>query len=321
MVPRDKVPLDRAVTIHWDDHQIPFIEASTDHDAATGLGIVHGHLRLGQIEVLRRISQGRLAEMIGAAGIEMDQRLRTLDVGRAVPGMLAMMPAATRDWLEAFARGLNHYLMRTPCLPPEFAIFALQREPWAVADVLTLGRLLSADVNWLVWLRLLQFRDDPDWPALWRKLAEADSLSFEFSRTAGGANSFRQQFAGDRRRTHAERSGNHRQRSAFAIGPAKSMADRRDEIAVVQRCRADVAGLAVRCARSESLDRMGRNQSACGEQRRRRRSRRFSQGSAGRTADQGALGSATHDRGAQLTLGANGHRYTGAALDGASAER
>jgi len=173
------------VTIHWDEHQVPFIEARTDNDAATALGIVHAHLRLGQLEVLRRVSQGRLAEMVGAVGCNVDQRLRSLDPGRAVPGMIAMMPAATRDWLDAFARGINHYLMHTPRLPPEFAIFALHREPWSIADVLALGRLLSADVNWLVWLRLLQFRDDPDWPALWRKLAEADSLSFDTAEPMG----------------------------------------------------------------------------------------------------------------------------------------
>ena len=177
MVPREKAPLEKPVTIRWDDHQIPFIEANTDHDAATALGIVHAHLRLGQLEVLRRLSHGRLAEMVGAVGIDIDRQLRALDPGRAVPDMLAMMPTASRDWLEAFASGINHQLMRTRRLPPEFAQFALQREPWTTADVLAVGRLMSADVNWLVWLRLLQFRGDPDWPALWCKLAEADSLS------------------------------------------------------------------------------------------------------------------------------------------------
>ncbi len=185
MVARDKAPLDRPVTIYWDAHQIPFIEASTDHDAATALGIVHAQLRLAQLELLRRVSQGRLSELVGAAAIDIDRQLRTLDPGRAVPGMLAMMPAATRDWLEAFARGINHQLMHAPRLPPEFSLFALQREPWTAADVLTVGRLMSADVNWLVWLRLLQFRSDPDWPELWHKLAKADSLSFDSAELPG----------------------------------------------------------------------------------------------------------------------------------------
>ncbi len=65
-VPRADLALEGKVTVHWDDHQIPFIEAASDRDAAFALGLVHAHLRLGQMEILRRISQGRLAEMGGS---------------------------------------------------------------------------------------------------------------------------------------------------------------------------------------------------------------------------------------------------------------
>ncbi len=65
-VPRAGLPFEGKVTVHWNDHQIPFIEAASDRDAAVALGLVHAHLRLGQMEILRRISQGRLAEMAGS---------------------------------------------------------------------------------------------------------------------------------------------------------------------------------------------------------------------------------------------------------------
>ncbi|RJF88289.1 hypothetical protein D3874_15780 [Oleomonas cavernae] len=57
-------PLAAPLTIHWDEHQIPFIEAQSDRDLAVGLGLVHAHLRLGQIEIMRRVALGRVAEMI-----------------------------------------------------------------------------------------------------------------------------------------------------------------------------------------------------------------------------------------------------------------
>jgi len=60
MLPRKGLPIAAPVRIHWDEHQIPFIEAETDDDLAVALGI-HAHLRLGQIEMLRRLSQGRVA--------------------------------------------------------------------------------------------------------------------------------------------------------------------------------------------------------------------------------------------------------------------
>ena len=177
MLPRTGLPVEKPVAIRWNRHQVPFIEAQTDHDLAVALGIVHAHLRLGQLELMRRIAQGRVSELIGSSGVAVDQLLRTLDVGRAVPAILAAMPQATRAWLDAFVRGLNHQLMHVRPLPPEFDLFDLRPEPWSPTDILTLGRLVSADVNWIVWFQLLRFRRDHDWPQLWRKLVAVDSLT------------------------------------------------------------------------------------------------------------------------------------------------
>jgi penicillin G amidase len=179
MLPRTGLPITTPVTIYWDEHQVPFIEAETDRDLAIALGLIHAHLRLGQIEMMRRLSQGRVAEMIGPFGVEIDRLVRTVDVARAVPEMARAMPEETRGWLDAFVSGLNHYIARAETLPPEFQIFGLEREPWSHRDVLTLGRLVSGDVNWIVWLRLLALRGDPDWPLLWRRLLDHDLFSPE----------------------------------------------------------------------------------------------------------------------------------------------
>jgi len=177
MLPRTGLPMERRVAIRWNQHQVPFIEAETDNDLAVALGIVHAHLRLGQLELMRRLAQGRVSEMIGSIGIEVDRLLRTLDVGRAVPATLAAMPSATRAWLDSFVRGLNHYLMRAAALPLEFDLFGLRREFWSITDILALGRLISVDVNWIVSFRLGKFPGDADWPLLWRRLLQADNIS------------------------------------------------------------------------------------------------------------------------------------------------
>ena len=65
-------------------------------------------------------------------------------------------------------------------------MLGLDREPWTVADVLTVGRLVGTDVNWLVWLDLLALRGRADWPALWARLLEAGRASTpSFSGEAG----------------------------------------------------------------------------------------------------------------------------------------
>jgi penicillin amidase len=177
MLPRRGLPLEQSVMVRWNDHQVPYIDARSDRDLAVTLGLVHAHLRLGQIELMRRLAQGRVSEMIGPIGVEIDQLMRTLDLGRAVPAILAEMPYATRDWLEAFVVGLNHHIMHVRPLPTEFELFDLRPEPWNAADILTLGRLASADVNWIPCFKLLRFRSSRDWPQLWRKLLAVDGLT------------------------------------------------------------------------------------------------------------------------------------------------
>ena len=175
--PTTGLPLAGPVTVWWDDHQIPFIEADHDDDAAFTLGLVHAHLRLGQMAIYRRIAQGRIAEMGGPLAADIDHGLRIIDFGKAAAEMEARMSPAARRWVERFVEGINLYQHRLDELPYEYAALGLEREPWTVRDVLTFGRLSGTDVTWLVWFRLLALRQRDDWPALWTRLVEAGSRS------------------------------------------------------------------------------------------------------------------------------------------------
>ena len=176
-LPTRDLPLQAPVTISWNDHQVPFIEAATDADLAFALGLVHAHLRLGQMEIVRRISQGRLSEMGGPLATDIDHGLRILDFGRAASEMEKGLPAETRTWLTRYVEGVNHYLFAAKDLPQEFAVLGLNREPWKVADLLTIVRLGGTDVNWLIWFNLLRLRQNPEWPTLWARLVEAGTAS------------------------------------------------------------------------------------------------------------------------------------------------
>ncbi len=210
--PTGGLPLAGKATVWWDAHQIPFIEAERDEDAAFVLGLVHAHLRLGQLEMLRRISQGRVAEMGGPPAVDIDHGLRVLDFGRAVPEIEAALPPATRAWLAAFVRGINHYQQAMPRRPHEFGVLGLEPEPWRVADILTIGRLAGSDVNWLVWANLLRLRARDDWPEIWARLVEngGDSVpSFASENTRAGLATLL---------GHFSRSGS----NSLAVAPARS---------------------------------------------------------------------------------------------------
>ena len=181
-LPRENLPLDKPVRIRWDDHLIPFIEAQTDSDLAFALGLVHAHLRLAQMELYRRASQGRLAEAFGPYFTKVDHSLRILGLGLAVPEMEKRLPPSSRLWLARYVEGINTYLERTQKLPPEFNLMGLKPRSWTIADVLTLGRLFGADVNWLSYAGLLQARGEPDWDRVWAahlRAGESSIPSFE----------------------------------------------------------------------------------------------------------------------------------------------
>ena len=62
------IGLTAPVEIRWDDHGVPTIRAGNAHDAYFALGFVHATDRLWQMEAMRRLGAGRLAEVLGERG-------------------------------------------------------------------------------------------------------------------------------------------------------------------------------------------------------------------------------------------------------------
>ena len=175
--PTRNLPLRDTVTVYWNERQIPFIEAEHDGDAAFALGLVHAHLRLGQMAMARMVASGRLSEMAGPIAVDIDKGLRTLSFSRVAGEIERAMDNATRDWVARFVEGINHYQNTVAELPHEFRVLNLKREPWTIADITTIGRLVGSDVNWLVWLDLLPLRKRADWPEIWTRLLEKGRTS------------------------------------------------------------------------------------------------------------------------------------------------
>lgn len=170
---RLSLPVERATAVRWDDRLVPFIEAERDRDAAVALGAVHGHLRLGQIETMRRIATGRLAEALGPVALPADRTLRTLDFPRAVPAILERLSPETRGWIDGYADGLTAVAVQGET-PEELALLGIEAAPWTAADVLAVGRLAAMDFSWRVWHRLLPLRSREDWADVWRRLVDGE---------------------------------------------------------------------------------------------------------------------------------------------------
>lgn len=170
--------LERPVTIRWNAHMVPWVEAETDRDLFYALGMVQGHLRGAQLALLRLAARGRLSEAAGPFATEIDHALLILDFGRAAPAIRAAWPEETRRLMAAYTAGLNHAVMNTPP-PPEFGLLGLSREPFSEDDLLAIGRLAGTDVNWLGYFALLPARGTPGFARLWERTVAAGSSAPE----------------------------------------------------------------------------------------------------------------------------------------------
>ncbi|MBM3504847.1 MAG: penicillin acylase family protein [Alphaproteobacteria bacterium] len=140
-----------AIEIVRDRHGIPHIVGTTIEDALFGLGFVHAQDRLWQMEMNRRVGAGRLAEIVGSAGLGPDRFLRTLGVYESAERTFGNLDAATQRGLEAYAAGVNAFLAtRSGPLPPEFLILGHTPEPWRPADTLVWVKMMAWDLagNW-----------------------------------------------------------------------------------------------------------------------------------------------------------------------------
>ncbi|WP_205963628.1 penicillin acylase family protein [Roseicella aquatilis] len=171
-LPKDGLALHRPVSIRWNDHLVPWIEAESDADLAFALGLVHGHLRGAQVALLRMVARGRLSEIAGPLARDIDHALRILDFGRAAPKIERRWPPETRAFVERFAAGLNHAVLHGP-RPREFGLLGLRPEPFTTADILAIGRLAGTDINWLSYFSLLAERGTPGFARRWGRMLEA----------------------------------------------------------------------------------------------------------------------------------------------------
>lgn len=137
--------------VFYNDTQIPSISAATEEDASFVLGYLHAKDRLFQMDYTRKISQGKLAELVGTPALSNDIQFRTIGFERAARVSLPVMTAKTQGMLKAYADGVNAWMDSNP-LPVEYSGLELTKtDRWlpihSVAIAKVLAFQLSNDLN------------------------------------------------------------------------------------------------------------------------------------------------------------------------------
>lgn len=133
-------PVEKRVTILRDKRGVPHIRAASLEDALFAQGYATAQERMFQMDGLRRLAAGDLAEIVGRPGLEADREARRLRLRRIAEEAAMSAPQADRAALAAYARGVNEYI-RTHLdrLPLEFSLLGYHPRPWSVVDSILVG--------------------------------------------------------------------------------------------------------------------------------------------------------------------------------------
>jgi penicillin G amidase len=131
-----------------DINSVPHIYGTSEADVSFALGVAHAQDRLWQMELFRRVGQGRLSEIFGSFALPADRYVRTLGLYRLATQSLPHLKPETREILDAYAAGVNAYLSdREAPLPPEFLFLVHEPEPWTAADSVVMIKLLALGLS------------------------------------------------------------------------------------------------------------------------------------------------------------------------------
>ncbi len=142
--------LSAEIEILFDQRGIPRVYATTDLDAFRALGWLHASERLFQMELIRRVARGELAELFGQPGLELDLVTRPMGFAQRIEDERPTLAPDAEALITAYIEGINSKIASGDRLPPELLLLRHQPEPWRVEDVMAIAYYQSFYATTLV---------------------------------------------------------------------------------------------------------------------------------------------------------------------------
>ena len=130
------------VTIQRDKWGVPEIRAGNPEDMFWASGFVHAADRMFQMDLIRRLSTGRLAEIFGKRALESDKEQMDLMIPEGIERSLEGIDSRLMKLVESYCRGVNYYVENFP-LPPEFKLLGYTPAPWTTRDVFAIFKRME----------------------------------------------------------------------------------------------------------------------------------------------------------------------------------
>jgi penicillin amidase len=138
----------KPVEIIRDAYGMPHIYAQTDTDAYFALGYCMAQDRLFHMDLMRRATRGKLAEILGKDLIPVDRFFRTITAGKPIEEIAAAYKPEILSAAKDYAAGVNYFIKhhKGP-LPLEFTILGYEPEPWQPSEAVAVHYAMAVDLN------------------------------------------------------------------------------------------------------------------------------------------------------------------------------
>ncbi|UVM04857.1 penicillin acylase family protein [Pseudomonas laurylsulfatiphila] len=136
--------LQGSVTVRYDERGVPHIRADNEPDLYRALGYVHAQDRLFQMEVLRRLARGELAEVLGPKLLDTDKLMRSLRIRERAETYFANLDKQSPSFIamQAYLDGINQY-QDSHAKPVEFDVLGIPKRPFTAQDTISIAGYMA----------------------------------------------------------------------------------------------------------------------------------------------------------------------------------
>lgn len=130
--------------MRYDERGVPHIRAENETDLYRALGYVHAQDRLFQMEVMRRLARGELAEILGPKLLDTDKLFRSLRIRERADSYVAGLDRQSPAWkgLQAYLDGVNQYQNSHP-QPIEFDVLGIPKRSFTAEDSISVAGYMA----------------------------------------------------------------------------------------------------------------------------------------------------------------------------------
>ncbi|MEN8230121.1 MAG: penicillin acylase family protein [Bacteroidota bacterium] len=136
------------VTVYRDSMGVPHIYATNEQDLYRTVGYVMAQDRLWQMDLIRRITTGRLSEVLDPGLVDADQLFRALDFSKKSEWVLSKTDPEIIACVEAFTDGVNQFIeQHQRKLSFEFKLLGYKPDPWEIIHTANMIGYMSWDLS------------------------------------------------------------------------------------------------------------------------------------------------------------------------------